>query len=362
VSISAILLTVVVLLIVFIYKKKKTSKVRHRLPITKSEILTKKRRFTYSEVEAVTNKFERVIGEGGFGIVYHGHLNDTEQVAVKLLSHSSTQGYKQFKAEVELLLRVHHTNLVNLVGYCNEEDHLALVYEYAANGDLKQHLSGESSSAALNWASRLGIATETAQGLEYLHIGCEPPMIHRDVKTTNILLDEHFHAKLADFGLSRSFQVGVESHVSTNVAGTPGYLDPEYYRTNWLTEKSDVYSMGIVLLEIITNQPVIQQVREKPHIAEWVGLMLTKGDIKSIMDPKLNGEYDSSSVWKALELAMSCVNPSSGGRPTMSQVISELKECLIYENSRKEGRSEVDSKSSIELSTSFTAEVTPDAR
>jgi len=120
--------------------------------------------------------------------------------------------------------------------------------------------------------------------------------------------------------------------------------------------------MGIVLLEIITNQPVIQQVREKPHIAEWVGLMLTKGDIKSIMDPKLNGEYDSSSVWKALELAMSCVNPSSGGRPTMSQVISELKECLIYENSRKEGRSEVDSKSSIELSTSFTAEVTPDAR
>nr|AAC33228.1 putative receptor-like protein kinase [Arabidopsis thaliana] len=343
-------------------EEKRKNGLKLKLPITKSEILTKKRRFTYSEVEAVTNKFERVIGEGGFGIVYHGHLNDTEQVAVKLLSHSSTQGYKQFKAEVELLLRVHHTNLVNLVGYCNEEDHLALVYEYAANGDLKQHLSGESSSAALNWASRLGIATETAQGLEYLHIGCEPPMIHRDVKTTNILLDEHFHAKLADFGLSRSFPVGVESHVSTNVAGTPGYLDPEYYRTNWLTEKSDVYSMGIVLLEIITNQPVIQQVREKPHIAEWVGLMLTKGDIKSIMDPKLNGEYDSSSVWKALELAMSCVNPSSGGRPTMSQVISELKECLIYENSRKEGRSEVDSKSSIELSTSFTAEVTPDAR
>ncbi|KAL9301050.1 putative transferase, protein kinase RLK-Pelle-LRR-I-1 family [Arabidopsis thaliana] len=189
-----------------------------------------------------------------------------------------------------------------------------------------------------------------------------PPMIHRDVKTTNILLDKHFHVKLADFGLSRSFPVGIEFHVSTNAAGTLGYLDPEYYRTNWLTEKIDVYSMGIVLLEIITNQPVIQQVREKPHIAEWVGLMLTKGDIKSIMDPKLNGDYDSSSVWKALELAMSCVNPSSGERPTMSQVISELKECLIYENSRNEGRSEVDSKSSIELSTSFTAEVTPDAR
>ncbi|EOA29445.1 hypothetical protein CARUB_v100250850mg, partial [Capsella rubella] len=361
-SVAATLLIVVVLLLSFVYKKKKTSKVRNRSPITKSTILTKKRRFTYSEVEAVTNNFERVIGEGGFGIVYHGLLNDNEQVAVKVLSRSSTQGYKQFKAEVELLLRVHHTNLVNLVGYCNEEDHLALVYEYAANGDLKQHLSGASSSTVLNWVSRLGIAMETAQGLEYLHIGCEPPMIHRDVKTTNILLDEHLHAKLADFGLSRSFPIGVESHVSTNVAGTPGYLDPEYYRTNWLTEKSDVYSLGIVLLEIITNQPVIQQVREKPHIAEWVGLMLTKGDINSIMDPNLKGDYDSSSVWKALELAMSCVNPSSGGRPNMSQVISELKECLIYENSRKEGRSDIDSKSSIERSTSFTADVTPDAR
>ncbi|CAA7017628.1 unnamed protein product [Microthlaspi erraticum] len=221
---------------------------------------------------------------------------------------------------------------------------------------------GESDGVALDWESRLRIVIETAQGLEYLHNGCQPPMIHRDVKTTNILLDEHLQAKLADFGLSRSFPIGVESHVSTNVAGTPGYLDPEYYRTNWLTEKSDVYSLGIVLLEMITDRPVIQQTREKPHIGEWVGLMLTKGDIESIMDPNLKGEYDSSSVWKALELAMSCVNPSSAGRPNMSQVVSELKECLIYENSRKEGRSDMDSKSSLELSTSFTAEVTPDAR
>ncbi|KAL0897390.1 hypothetical protein Bca101_081351 [Brassica carinata] len=335
---------------------------RRKSPLTKSVILTKKRRFTYSEVEALTNNFERVLGEGGFGIVYHGSLNDTEQLAVKLLSQSSTQGYKQFKAEVELLLRVHHTNLVNLVGYCNEDDHLALVYEYASHGDLKQYLSGELDGAALNWASRLRIATETAQGLEYLHTGCEPPMVHRDVKTTNILLDENYQAKLADFGLSRSFPIGVESHISTNVAGTPGYLDPEYYRTNWLTEKSDVYSLGIVLLEMITSQPVIQQTREKPHIGEWVGLMLTKGDIDNIMDPNLNGDYDSGSVWKALELAMSCVNPSSSGRPSMSQVVIELKECLVYENSRKGVKSDMDSKSSLELSTSFTPEMIPEAR
>lgn len=143
-------------------------------------------------------------------------------------------------------MRVHHANLVNLVGYCSEGDHLALIYEFVPNGDLRQHLSG----------------------LEYLHSGCIPPMIHRDVKTTNILLDEQFKAKLANFGLSRSFPVGGESHVSTKVAGTPGYLDPEYYRTSRLTEKSDVYSFGIVLLEMITNEPVIDQARAKTHITQ----------------------------------------------------------------------------------------------
>ncbi|CAH8282520.1 unnamed protein product [Eruca vesicaria subsp. sativa] len=357
VSIAAGILVVAMILLYFAIKRKRMSKA-----INKSAILPKQRRFTHSEVEVMTYKFRKNIGEGGFGTVYHGFLTDMEQVAVKVLSQSSIQGYKQFKAEVELLLRVHHTNLISLVGYCDEDDHLALIYEYAANGDLKQYLSGESTSGSLNWASRLKIMTETAQGLEYLHIGSEPRMIHRDVKTTNILLDENFQAKLADFGLSRSFPNGVETHVSTNVAGTPGYLDPEYYRTNWLTEKSDVYSLGIVLLEIITNCPVIQQTREKPHIAEWVGLMLTKGDIASIMDPNLKGDYDSRSVWRAVELAMSCVNPSSAARPNMSQVISALKECIMYENSNKGGRSDLDSNSSPELSFTCAPEVTPDAR
>ncbi|WZY94682.1 hypothetical protein YC2023_067011 [Brassica napus] len=172
-------------------------------------IMTKNRRFTYSEVVTMTNNFEKILGKGGFGMVYHGTVNGTEQVAVKVLSHSSSQGYKEFKAEVELLLRVHHKNLVRLVGYCDEGENLALIYEYMANGDLREHMS------------------------------------------------------------------------------------------------------------------------------EWVGVMLTEGDIQNIVDPKLHGDYDSGSVWRAVELAMSCLNPSSARRPTMSEVVTELNECLAYENSRE---------------------------
>ncbi|CAN6987088.1 unnamed protein product [Brassica oleracea var. botrytis] len=309
------LITAVLLLIILFYRTKRSSK------DPRSSIVSNKRSFTYEEVTVMTNNFERTLGEGGFGVVYHGNLNGNEQVAVKVLSQSSAQGYKQFKAEVDLLLRVHHINLVSLVGYCDEGQHLVLVYEYMSNGNLKQHLSGEYATTPLSWENRLRIAAETAQGLEYLHIGCKPPMIHRDIKSTNILLDKNFQAKLGDFGLSRSFPVGSETHVSTNIAGSPGYLDPEYYRTNWLTEKSDVFSFGVVLLEIITSQPVIDHTREKSHIGEWVGFRLTNGDIKNIVDPSLIGDYDSSSVWKALELAISCVSPSSSGRPNMSQML-----------------------------------------
>ncbi|KAG7546784.1 Protein kinase-like domain superfamily [Arabidopsis suecica] len=350
------IITAVLLVIILLLRKKKPSKA------SRSSMVANKRSFTYEEVAVITNNFERTLGEGGFGVVYHGNLNGNEQVAVKVLSESSAQGYKQFKAEVDLLLRVHHINLVTLVGYCDEGQHLVLIYEYMSNGNLKQHLSEECASSPLSWENRLRIAAETAQGLEYLHIGCKPPMIHRDIKSMNILLDNHFQAKLGDFGLSRSFPVGSETHVSTNVAGSPGYLDPEYYRTNWLTEKSDVFSFGVVLLEIITSQPVIDQTREKSHIREWVGFKLTNGDIKNIVDPSLNEDYDTSSLWKALELAMSCVSPSSSGRPNMSQVANELQECLLSENSRKGGRHDVDSKSSFEPSISFGPEHIPDAR
>ncbi|KFK43077.1 hypothetical protein AALP_AA1G076100 [Arabis alpina] len=320
-------------------------------------IETKKRRFTYAEVLAMTNNTERVLGKGGFGMVYHGYINGTEEVAVKILSPSSAQGYKEFKTEVDLLLRVYHTNLVILVGYCDEKDHLALIYQYMANGDLKNHLSG---NTIMSWVERLNIVVDAAQGLEYLHIGCKPLIIHRDVKSSNILLDDQLQAKLADFGLSRSFPVGGETHVSTVVAGTPGYLDPEYYQTNRLSEKSDVYSFGVVLLEMITNKPVINHTREKPHIAEWVKFMLTRGDISNIMDPKLQGVYDSGSAWKALELAMTCVNPSSLERPNMSHVVHELKDCLISENKRTGGGK--DTTRSLDINLSFGTDTKPEAR
>uniref|UniRef100_M4CR60 Protein kinase domain-containing protein n=1 Tax=Brassica campestris TaxID=3711 RepID=M4CR60_BRACM len=236
------------------------------------------------------------------------------------------------------------------VGYCNERDHLALIYEFVPNGDLRPHLSGKAGRSIINWSSRLRIAMEAASGLEYLHTGCIPPMVHRDVKTTNILLDEHFKAKLAHFGLSRSFPVGGESHISTMIAGTPGYIDPEYYSTSRLTEKSDVYSFGVVLLEIITNEPVLDHARAQTHITQWVGFELNSGDINSIMDPYLQGDYDSHSAWRALELAMSCSNPSSTRRPSMSHVVIELKECLASENPRRNtSRGNMDSPSSSEV-------------
>ncbi|KAG2297302.1 hypothetical protein Bca52824_043971 [Brassica carinata] len=287
------------------------------------------RRFTYSEVIKMTNNFQRVLGEGGFGMVYHGSVKGSKQVAVKVLSQSSTQGYKEFKAEVDLLLRVHHTNLVSLVGYCYEGDQLALVYEFLPNGDLKQHLSAcmETYGFICAYSKTVDIDDFCCIGLEYLHIGCTPPMVHRDVKAANILLDADLKAKLADFGLSRSFQGGVESH-DTAVAGTLGYLDPEYHSSGRLGEKSDVYSFGIVLLEMITNHPVINQTSESSHITQWVGFKLNRGDIVEIMDPNLHKDYDFNSAWRALELAMLCANPSSSKRPSMSQVIHEIKECL----------------------------------
>ncbi|KAJ0261404.1 LRR receptor-like serine/threonine-protein kinase [Hirschfeldia incana] len=322
---------VVIAVILLVLKKGKPAILRG-IPRTSTTSVTfvekSRKRFTYSEVIKMTNNFQRVLGKGGFGMVYHGSVNGSEQVAVKVLSQSSTQGYKEFKAEVDLLLRVHHTNLVSLVGYCYEGDNLALVYEFLPNGDLKQHLSGKGGRFIINWSTRLQIALEAASGLEYLHIGCTPPMVHRDVKTSNILLDADLKAKLADFGLSRSFQ-GVGECQDTAVAGTPGYLDPEYNHSGRLGEKSDVYSFGIVLLEMITNQPVINQTSEYSHITQWVGFKLNRGDIVEIMDPNLRKDYDFNSAWRALELAMTCANPSSSKRPSMSQVIQEIKECLV---------------------------------
>ncbi|XP_040999964.1 LRR receptor-like serine/threonine-protein kinase IOS1 isoform X2 [Juglans microcarpa x Juglans regia] len=302
------------------------------------------RQFTYSELLRYTDNFERILGKGGFGTVYHGYIDDT-QVAVKMLSHSSVQGYQQFQSEVRLLMRVHHRNLTTLVGYCYEGTNMGLVYEYMPNGDLDAHLS-DWNAKTLTWEDRLRIATDAAQGLEYLHCGCKPPIVHRDVKTSNILLNENLQAKLADFGLSKIFPTDSGTHVSTVVAGTPGYLDPEYHITNRLTEKSDVYSFGVVLLKIITSRPAIERSEARTHVSEFVRSMLAKGDIKNIVDPRLHGNFNSNSVWKAVEIAIGCVSPTAAERPTMSQVVVDLKECMATELARA---NEGDSRESMNM-------------
>ncbi|KAL4625123.1 hypothetical protein ACB092_05G001400 [Castanea dentata] len=264
-----------------------------------------------SRVVQITDNFKTIIiGERGFGKVYLGILKDETQVAVKLLSTSSKQGYKEFRAEAQLLMIVHHKNLVFLVGYCDEGENKALIYEYMANGNLKQNLSG----------------------LEYLHNGCKPPIIHRDLKTSNILLDENMQAKIVDFGLSRAFATENDPHSSTSLASTFGYLDPESQTSRNLNKKGDVYSFGIVLFELITGRPAIMRGREKnTHILDWVYPIIKRGDIGSIVDPRLQGEFYTNSAWKAVEIAMSCIPSPAIQRPDMSQVLVELKECLDLE-------------------------------
>ncbi|XP_065632098.1 LRR receptor-like serine/threonine-protein kinase IOS1 isoform X2 [Quercus suber] len=333
-------------------RRKKQDKTRVALVDTEPNVQNRplesmQRQVTYSDLQRITNNFERILGKGGFGTVYYGCM-DGIRVAVKVFSPSSVQGYQQFQAEVKLLVRVHHKNLTTLVGYCYEGTNMGLVYEYMANRDLEAQLSGHNTNI-LNWQARLQIAIDAAEGLEYLHHGCKPSIIHRDVKTTNILLNEKFNAKLGDFGLSKIFQTDSGTHVSTNVVGTPGYLDPEYYKSNWLNEKSDVYSFGVVLLKIITNRPVIGRSQDRTHISQWVSFMLAKGDIQNIVDPRLGGDFDVNSVWKAVEVAVVCVSPTSSRRPTMSQVVAELKESLTTELSQKMEGYGVELKDSFDM-------------
>ncbi|KAJ3678968.1 hypothetical protein LUZ61_021132 [Rhynchospora tenuis] len=295
------------------------------------------RQFSYNDLIQITNKFQNNIGTGGFGSVYVGALENGIQVAVKTRSHSSSQGVKEFLAEAQNLTRVHHKNLVTLIGYCMDGDCMALVYEYMQEGTLQDKL--RDNARPLTWSQRIRIAYDSALGLEYLHKACNPPLIHRDVKTNNILLNANLEAKIADFGLSRAFDNDANTHVSTAVVGTPGYLDPEYYTSYKLSEKSDVFSFGVVLLEIITGHHPIIPGPEGGHVTHWVSKKLSRGDIESIIDPRMQGQYDINSVWKVTELARQCTELNSAQRPTMSVIVAELKESIDLEISTEGARS-----------------------
>ncbi|KAJ1263726.1 hypothetical protein BS78_09G208200 [Paspalum vaginatum] len=295
------------------------------------------RRFTYKELEMITNKFQRVLGQGGFGKVYDGFLEDGTQVAVKLRSQYSSQGVKEFLLEAQILTRIHHKNLVSMIGYCKDGQYMALVYEYMSEGALLERLAGNDRNGRyLTWWQRLRIALDSAQGLEYLHKGCDPPLIHRDVKATNILLNTNLEAKIADFGFSKAFNHGDEAHISTNVlVGTPGYVDPEYQAKMQPTTKSDVYSFGVVLLELVTGKPAILSDPEPASIIQWVRRRLARGNIEDVVDTRMRGEYEVNSVWKVADIALKCTMQESAQRPTMTVVVAQLKECRELEEGRR---------------------------
>ncbi|KAK7245498.1 hypothetical protein RIF29_40344 [Crotalaria pallida] len=330
VTISSVLALLVVFIFIWKLRRKKQSDEEINKPNKKGRtVASKNYQYTYSEVLDITNNFEMVIGKGGFGIVYSGKMKDGRQVAVKMLSPSSSQGSTEFQTEAELLMTVHHKNLVSFIGYCDDDSKMVLIYEYMANGNLKHYLS-DTNPHCLSWERRLQIAIDAAEGLDYLHHGCKPPIIHRDVKSSNILLSEDLEAKIADFGLCKVFK-NDNQNAEAAVMGTTGYLDPEYYKLRHLSEKSDVYSFGIVLLELITGRPAVLKGKPSMHILEWLTRELERGDLSTIIDPRLQGKYDSTSGWKAIRIAMACTASTSIQRPTMSIVLAELKQCFKIE-------------------------------
>ncbi|KAJ0987695.1 hypothetical protein J5N97_006051 [Dioscorea zingiberensis] len=299
-----------------------------------SEIATESAyKFQLAEIEDATGKFKQKIGSGGFGIVYYGKLKDGKEIAVKVLTNESFQGYREFSNEVSLLSRIHHRNLVTFLGYSQQDGKNILVYEFMHNGTLKDHLHGPASrKRSLNWIKRLEIAEDAAKGIEYLHTGCSPTIIHRDLKSSNILLDEHMRAKVSDFGLSKPVSDG--SHVSSIVRGTVGYLDPEYYISQQFTEKSDIYSFGVILLELISGQEPISNENfgaNCRNIVQWAKTYIDSGNIKAIIDPSLDNDYNEQSVWKIAEKATMCVKPQGIQRPPMSEVLKDIQEAIAIE-------------------------------
>lgn len=286
--------------------------------------------FTYEELEEATNNFHtsKELGEGGFGTVYKGDLKDGRVVAVKRHYESNFKRVAQFMNEVEILARLRHKNLVTLYGCTSKHSReLLLVYEYISNGTVADHLHGDrSSSCLLPWSVRLDIALETAEALAYLHAS---DVMHRDVKSNNILLDEKFHVKVADFGLSRLFPNDV-THVSTAPQGTPGYVDPEYYQCYQLTDKSDVYSFGVVLVELISSLQAVDITRHRNdvNLANMAVNKIQSQELYDLVDPNLGYEKDNSvkrMTTAVAELAFRCLQQQRDLRPSMDEIVEVLR-------------------------------------
>ncbi|XP_039032690.1 receptor-like serine/threonine-protein kinase ALE2 [Hibiscus syriacus] len=287
--------------------------------------------FTASEIERAADNFDdsRILGEGGFGRVYSGVLDDGTKVAVKVLKRDDQQGGREFLAEVEMLSRLHHRNLVKLIGICTEERNRCLVYELIPNGSVESHLHGvDKESAPLDWDARIKIALGAARGLAYLHEDSSPRVIHRDFKSSNILLEHDFTPKVSDFGLARTAMDEEGRHISTRVMGTFGYVAPEYAMTGHLLVKSDVYSYGVVLLELLTGRKPVDMTQPpgQENLVAWARpLLATKEGLETIIDPSLGSDVAFQSVAKVAAIASMCVQPEVSHRPFMGEVVQALK-------------------------------------
>ncbi|XP_074581790.1 receptor-like serine/threonine-protein kinase ALE2 isoform X2 [Curcuma longa] len=288
------------------------------------------RTFSVSELEKATDKFSsrKFLGKGGFGRVYHGVMDDGAEVAVKLLTKEDQNGDREFITEVETLSRLHHRNLVKLIGICVEDGIRCLVYEFVRNGSVESHLHGpDKMKQPLDWDSRMKIALGAARGLAYLHEDSTPRVIHRDFKASNILLEADFTPKVSDFGLAREASEGLH-HISTQVMGTFGYVAPEYAMTGHLLVKSDVYSYGVVLLELLSGRkPVyISQSQGPENLVTWARPLLTTTEgLEQLVDPLLGGKYDFENMAKVAAIASMCVQTEASQRPFMGEVVQALK-------------------------------------
>ncbi|KAG6471143.1 probable serine/threonine-protein kinase PBL16 [Zingiber officinale] len=292
--------------------------------------------FTFSELKFITENFKRenLLGVGGFGCVHRGFITENVkqglqpvQVAVKVHdADNSFQGHREWLAEVIFLGQLSHPNLVKLIGYCCEGEHRVLVYEFMARGSVESHLFSRM-LVCLPWAIRMKIAFDAAKGLAFLH-EAEKPVIFRDFKTSNILLDQAYNAKLSDFGLAKNGPVGDTSHVTTRIMGTYGYAAPEYLKTGHLTAMSDVYSFGVVLLELVTGKRSLDKSRpvRQQYLVDWVVPYLTqKKRVLAVVDPRLGKNYPERAVQKVARLAYHCLNHNPKARPLMRDVVDSLE-------------------------------------
>ncbi|XP_047156622.1 probable serine/threonine-protein kinase PBL28 [Vigna umbellata] len=299
--------------------------------------------FTLKEMEEATCSFndDNLLGKGGFGRVYRGNLKSGEVVAIKkmeLPAMKAAEGEREFRVEVDILSRLDHPNLVSLIGYCADGKHRFLVYEYMHNGNLQHHLNGIG-ERKMDWPVRLKVALGAAKGLAYLHssscLGI--PIVHRDFKSTNVLLDANFEAKISDFGLAKLMPEGQETHVTVRVLGTFGYFDPEYTSTGKLTVQSDVYAFGVVLLELLTGRPALdlnQGPNDQNLVLQVRHLLKERKKLRKVIDAEMaRNSYTIESIFMFANLASRCVHAESNERPSMVDCVKEIQ-MIIHTNSK----------------------------